>query len=231
MSRSLAVATLLALLLAAMRSLGPATADTPPDLADSDGDGCVDRRELLTEPGSEGRGGRRDPNNFWDWFDTPDQAGVRNQAITISDVANIIPRFGSSGPATGVADALALPPPAPAYHAGYDRTLPGPYPWSAGPANGSITIQDIVFALKQFGMQCVVVHETGTIVSDPRFPDCLVLDTDSPSFDYLLEGGVDGLAPGQRVEVWGGGVSDQPCHQGPAYPYFRLEVEAFKALP
>lgn len=116
--------------------------------SDDDNDGCSDTRELGP---NQIQGGQRDPNFFWDLYDTP----PRDQAVNVGDISRVVGRFGSSGTATTIADALAPPPAPPAYHAGFDRTLRGPNAWNSGRANGSITIADISRAVAQFGHNCL----------------------------------------------------------------------------
>lgn len=121
---------------------------------DDDGDGCSDIEELSNEPL---RGGNRNPHVFWDYFDTPGPGNVRDQAIVVSDISRVVARFGSfqmPPPAKGEAFAQALtpPPPAPAYHPGFDRTqAPGGF---TGPPNGSITVTDIQAVVGQFSSSC-----------------------------------------------------------------------------
>jgi len=62
-------------------------------LIDSDGDGCSDQEELGP---NQNLGGRRDPHNFWDFFDVPVPASY------IGDPASTKDKF------IGVADAVAL---------------------------------------------------------------------------------------------------------------------------
>lgn len=128
-------------------------ADCDPDdtTVDFDQDGCTDGVELGP---NQIVGGRRDPSSFWDFFDTPAPSNQRDGSVSIADIARVVQRFGSNGAATSVADALAPPPPPPAYHAGFDRTLAGPNGWNAGPANGSITVEDISRAVQSFGHSC-----------------------------------------------------------------------------
>jgi len=121
---------------------------------DSDRDGCADPRETGL---NQVVGGRRNPKNFWDFFDTPGMGDVRDRAVTIGDISRVVSRFGSFGTATTVDDALAPAPAAPAYHAGFDRT-PSTIvaePWRTNAANGAITIQDIALAVQSFGNTCV----------------------------------------------------------------------------
>jgi hypothetical protein len=118
--------------------------------ADSDGDGCDDEREVGPNPAL---GGGRDPNNVWDFFDTPNDANVRDGAITAGDLARVVARFGSSG--SKALDPLSSPPPAPSYHTAFDRTSVGEAPngHPQGP-NGSVTAQDIALIVSQFGHSC-----------------------------------------------------------------------------
>jgi hypothetical protein len=91
---------------------------------------------------------------YWDFFDVPTPPGyVRDQSVSIADIAAIVARFGANG-GTGI-DPLSSPPPPPAYHTAYDRTLTAPDPWDSGPPNGSITIQDITLVVAQFGHSCL----------------------------------------------------------------------------
>jgi hypothetical protein len=132
--------------------------DTVPngDDSDDDADGCADDRELGLDPRI---GGARNPHNFWDFFDAPTLPGpARNQSVTIGDVAGVVSRFGATRPggppskAVAFAEAFTTPPPAPAYHAAYDRTVAGAL---SGPPNGSITVQDITAVIAQFAASCV----------------------------------------------------------------------------
>ena len=62
---------------------------------DTDGDGCTDVQELGTDPA---KGGQRDPNNPWDFYDVPVPAigvdgrtdGVKNKIIDMSDVLAVL---------------------------------------------------------------------------------------------------------------------------------------------
>ena len=126
----------------------------PPD---SDGDGCTDAAEQQTSPGSEQFGGRRNYLSYWDLYDTPDAYGYRDDSIDLfGDILGVAFRFGASGNPND--DPLGLPvPPAPAYHAGFDRTgsLVGADLWDAGPPDGGIDLfNDILGAAFQFGHAC-----------------------------------------------------------------------------
>jgi hypothetical protein len=121
---------------------------------DDDNDGCTDIEEAGSEPLL---GGLRNPHVFWDFFDTPGPGNVRDQSIAISDISRVVGRFGSyqmPPPTKGEAFALVFspPPPAPAYHPGFDRTqVPGAF---TGPPNGSVTVTDILLVVAQFSSSC-----------------------------------------------------------------------------
>lgn len=118
---------------------------------DTDRDGCADSREL---GGEAAFGGRRDPNSFWDFFDTPDASNGRDHVVSVGDVFREVTRFGSSG--NPAIDPLSPPPPS-GYHTAFDRRppLPGGDPWDLQAPDGSITVGDIFFAVNQFGHSCV----------------------------------------------------------------------------
>jgi hypothetical protein len=122
---------------------------------DGDRDGCPDVDEMQTAPGSQMTGGLRDPNNFWDFFDTPAYfTGVRDGAIVGSDIFRVVDFFGLTGDPGG--DPLSVPPFPPAYHTAFDRTPSeqGSMPWRSGPADGAISGVDINLVVTQFGHSC-----------------------------------------------------------------------------
>jgi hypothetical protein len=128
---------------------------TPVDaLLDSDRDGCTDQQELQTDVGSQASGGLRDPESFWDFFDTPDASNVRDGIVNVDDINRIVARFGAVGDPT--ANPLSPPPPAPAYHPAFDRSPPavGEDPWDTRQGDGAITIGDIGLAIAQNGHSC-----------------------------------------------------------------------------
>jgi subtilisin-like proprotein convertase family protein len=118
--------------------------------ADDDHDGCTASRE---EGNSPTQGGLRNVANFWDFFDTPGIANVRDRAITAGDLARVVGRFGTSG--NKLTDPLSAPPAQPAYHPAFDRTPPGSQPNGnpQGP-DGAITTQDVAVIVSQFGHSC-----------------------------------------------------------------------------
>ena len=112
--------------------------DVPPDPGhmDTDGDGCSDAEELGDNPAL---GGDRDPNNGWDFFDTP----VLDKKVTAGDIFQVVAHFGATdGGASG------------GYDTAYDRTTVGPNRWNLGPPDGKITAQDIFLVTAQFGHTC-----------------------------------------------------------------------------
>ena len=117
---------------------------------DTDGDGCMDAWEL----GPDARfGGKRDPNNPWDFYDVPDASGHRNGVVDLySDVLGVAFRFGSR-PA---ADASTLPT-SRTYMPEFDRSQPSGTTQMRllGPPDGSINIMDIFSVVGQFGHRCV----------------------------------------------------------------------------
>ena len=126
---------------------------------DSDGDGCTDAQEAGPK---ESAGGRRDPLSFWDFYDVyTSLPPLRDRAITVGDIGAVVARFGAfvEPPPTeelALTQALTLPPPAPAYHAAFDRggPLPGQNLWNLQPPDGSINIVDIGAVVAQFGHRC-----------------------------------------------------------------------------
>lgn len=134
----------------AVQQLGP---------GDNDGDGCGNFLEIGADPML---GGRRDPDNFWDFMDVwTGLPASRDQSVNITDVGGVVARFGASQePAPTKPDALTEavtpPPAAPAYHASYDRggAAPSGNPWNLLPPDGTIAIGDIGAVVAQFGHRC-----------------------------------------------------------------------------
>jgi hypothetical protein len=136
-----------------------AAADTDGDTVlngvdpDDDDDGCMDTQEQGTDPLT---GGRRSPHHPWDFMDQfTGPALAKDQAITISDVAAVVARFGTTGNPSG--DPLATPSSATGYHTSADRngSFPGQNAWNLQPANGSVSSGDIAAVVAQFGHTCV----------------------------------------------------------------------------
>lgn len=133
--------------------------DTVCDNADTDDDddGCADERELGS---NEQFGGRRDPTNFWDFFDVPNPNSTpeRDQAISASDIFLVVMRFGNHDAGGTAPVNRTTDPRSPildnGYHPAYDRSPLGPNVWNLGPPNGSIAVDDIFFTVAQFGHSC-----------------------------------------------------------------------------
>ena len=118
---------------------------------DNDGDGCTNLREYSSNPA---RGGQRNPNSHWDFYDTPNPNGVpqRDLAVTIADIFRVAARFGATGDET--VDPLS-PPPKAGYHPSYDRGgQAGANLWNQAPADGAIAVADIFAVAGQFGHSC-----------------------------------------------------------------------------
>jgi hypothetical protein len=105
---------------------------------------------------TETAGGRRNPHNFWDFFDVwiqgPPSTWTRNKVVDIDEIFAIAARFATVGDPGG--NPLSPPANKTGYHAGYDRTYTGPYAWSLGPPDGVIAIDEIFWAAAQFAHVC-----------------------------------------------------------------------------
>jgi hypothetical protein len=139
-------------------SLEVDTYQSDPFEVDTDRDGCDDGVEVQTAPGSQTSGGLRDPVSFWDFYDVwtgtvPNL--TRNGAVAGTDFFAVLGRFGTTGAATSVEDALTEPPSATGYHAVFDRgAQAGPNIWDRAPADGAIAGTDFFAMLGQFGHIC-----------------------------------------------------------------------------
>lgn len=103
---------------------------------DSDGDACADPRELGP---NETLGGRRSPDNPWDFFDVNGNSVIN----LLDDIYAVVAAFG---PASG-----------PNYAIEKDRSppTPGAEPWTLGPPDGTINaVDDIMGIVAQFGHSC-----------------------------------------------------------------------------
>ena len=125
---------------------------------DSDGDGCSDGAEF--GPRAD-EGGQRHPGTFWDFYDTPDRNNNRDGTINlVGDLLRVLRRFGAhdeggSALVNRHTDPLSPPPPAPAYHPAFDRSLSaGESPGNLAAADGVISIFDLIGLLRQLGHSC-----------------------------------------------------------------------------
>ena len=188
-------------LLTAAFLLGPQAAPASAKLLDSDGDGCTDAQEFGPEVSL---GGQRNPNNFWDFFDTPAGAQpARDKVINVIDIGGVVARFGSTRetPPTkeeALAEALLPPPAAPAYHTAFDRggAVPGQNPWSLLPPDGRINVIDVGAVVAQFGHTCWQ--------ESPTPADSIMLDSEmgeSPVFWRPQDEGFQSLRAGEPYKV------------------------------
>ncbi len=137
---------------------------TKPITPNTDEMGCSDSQELGPNPLL---GGDRDPRILWDYFDVPVPAlsastttGSRDGIITLGDVLAVLKYVGTThggGPnANGVrydddVNGDLIPD-----GVEYDRTpsLIPAKPWRTGPANGVVSLNDVILALGSVGTQC-----------------------------------------------------------------------------
>jgi hypothetical protein len=138
---------------------GPAGVRVPGTAPDSDHDGCSNARELGSDPE---KGGERDPNNFWDFYDTPDESNHYDGIVDLNtDIFGILLRFGETdddGQAAINRNTDPLSPPATGYHPAFDRSAapPGAPRWEMGPPDGEIDLfTDVFGAAIQFGHTCI----------------------------------------------------------------------------
>ncbi len=124
---------------------------------DDDGDGC---RNVVELGDDAALGGLRDPEDFWDFFDTPDTTGERDRAVSALDLFSLMRRFGANdsvgtAPVNRFTDPTS-PPPATGYHPAYDRSVPAPeaMPWQSQEPNGFINGMDFFILLAQLGHRC-----------------------------------------------------------------------------
>lgn len=122
---------------------------------DYDNDGCNTQQELSLV---ETSGGKRDPANFWDFFDTDTENGLEagsslEGAVSVGDVFAVAGKFGATGNPNidPLSDASGQ-----GYHTRYDRgPTQGPDPWDLTPPDGGVALTDVFAASAQFGHSCV----------------------------------------------------------------------------
>ncbi|MCH8010138.1 MAG: hypothetical protein IIC91_14890 [Chloroflexi bacterium] len=143
---------------------GEAVDCSPSDLEacvdlDTDGDGCTDAQELGPD---ERLGGRRDPENFWDFFDTPNRNGGRDGEIDLpNDLLSVVMRINANDSNGNAEINRYSDPKSPitaditAYHPAFDRLPPqGGDPWDLGPPDGYIGLLDVLGVILQYGHSC-----------------------------------------------------------------------------
>jgi hypothetical protein len=108
---------------------------TDPHNPDTDGDGCVDGREVLYS--NPTLGGLRDPLNFWDFFDV-----TGDRFIDLSDALDILSYFGNPGLPGTLGDLR-------------DRSIPDPAkPWRTADSDDGVDLTDALNNLMSFGDDC-----------------------------------------------------------------------------
>ena len=125
---------------------------------DTDGDGCTDAEELGPD---EQLGGRRDPENFWDFYDTPNRDNERDGRIGMPAVLSVVVRIGADD-SDGNAEInrysdpnMPVPADIIAYHPAFDRSpSQGGDPWDLGPPDGYIGLLDVLGVILQYGHSC-----------------------------------------------------------------------------
>jgi subtilisin family serine protease len=118
------------------------------DCRDTDNDGCSDLEENGPD---ETLGGRRDPNNFWDFYD-PTRDGI----VDFFDFLALLRRYGTMGDPSGF-DPDAAEPTTGEYWAAVDRggtTVEGGDPWDELPPDGEVDFFDFLSLLRQYGHDC-----------------------------------------------------------------------------
>jgi hypothetical protein len=114
---------------------------TDPNNPDTDGDSCLDGREVGP---NELLGGRRDPLNPDDFYDPAGAGGGPPDGVIDlpNDILGVIQHFSPAG----------LPP----YAAGYDRGPASPFGWNTTAADGVIDLpNDILSIIQSFGHSCL----------------------------------------------------------------------------
>jgi subtilisin family serine protease len=111
---------------------------------DYDGDGCPNGKEFGND---EQLGGRRNPLNPWDYFN-PTHDGQNR----MDDIVAVVNQYGRD-------KYLPSPPnppntPNPDYTTATDRSFVGPNLWNLGPPDGLMRVDDILFAVAQYGHDC-----------------------------------------------------------------------------
>ena len=141
------------------------------ELADEDGDGCVDSEEIAgaaaPNPGATGNYNPLDPFDFYDVpipaVPDPNPNGTRNQAVAMDDVLGVLFYVGTYDGDGGAPNANGV-----AYDIDkdgnglkdgrdYDRApspAPNP-PWDADPPSGAVAMDDVLAVLAQTGLSCI----------------------------------------------------------------------------
>jgi dipeptidyl aminopeptidase/acylaminoacyl peptidase len=132
--------------------------------ADFDLDGCIDAKEAGP---NQALGGRRNPQNFWDFFDVPTGPSlVRNKAVAAPDFNAVLQRFGANDSGAGTFNRFSNPLTTPNafvagqnrenYHPAFDRGMASVagQNWTLTAPDGAIAAVDFNRVLAQFGHNC-----------------------------------------------------------------------------
>jgi hypothetical protein len=106
---------------------------TDPLVADTDGDGCSDGREVGP---TRQAGGQRNPLDPWDYFNP-----THNGKNRIDDVLLVVHQFFQDSGNPG-------------YNPDTDRTLVGPNAWNTGPPDEQQRVDDVLNMMHQFHHDC-----------------------------------------------------------------------------
>ena len=114
---------------------------------DTDNDGCTDQQE---NGPNEALGGRRDFQNYWDFYDPS-----RDREVGFDDFLALLRHYDIMGNPAGF-DPKAVEPPLLTYWAAVDRDDTGPFgdPWDEGAADGDTGFNDFLALLRQYGHNC-----------------------------------------------------------------------------
>ncbi len=109
---------------------------TDPGNPHSDGDACIDGREVLVMQFNPAQGGSRNPLSVWDFYDLNG-----NDRVDAADIALVRANYNPIGP---------LPP----EDQLYDRSS-GSASWAPGPPDGRINAVDIALVRASFNHSCL----------------------------------------------------------------------------
>jgi hypothetical protein len=180
MKQLLLVAAVAVALLLAAGSRKTGDAGSQITVVDTDGDGCADIEEFSLD---QQHGGKRDPNNPWDFFDPEKLNTPRRQ--TVADILRVLGQYGKND-----YDSTPGEPPYanPGYTPDTDRTaLIGGNVWNLGPPDGQQTVTDILASVKQYNHNCAgprtidAATQCGSIVKELGEPEDPVQLSDGQS--------------------------------------------------
>jgi RHS repeat-associated protein len=185
---------------------------------DSSHGGCSNGNKLGTD---KYRCGKRNPANFWDSMDlTHDCKG------TVADILAVVQRSGTNDAnGTATVNRYSDPttaPPATGYHPAFDRAelVSPPNAWNLGPAEGIVSVADILAAQASFGATNIRPDgspgcNTGADATFPtkytydnenRLTSVVDTDTNTTTVSYVYDGQgklVQKTVNGSTTAYWG----------------------------